>query len=77
MQTHHYGHLLKMSGGLHHISIFTDDVCKITESMKEKGATVVAEPEPGKAFDDELLSILYLGSGLNIELIDTKKESHK
>jgi len=45
--------------------------------MKEKGATVVAKPEPGKAFDDELLSILYLGSGLNIELIDTKKESHK
>jgi methylmalonyl-CoA/ethylmalonyl-CoA epimerase len=64
---------IKKGGGLHHICFFTEDVSKTTESMKEKGAIVVAEPEPGEAFDDELISFLYLGAGLNIELIDTKK----
>ncbi|MBL3591552.1 MAG: VOC family protein [gamma proteobacterium endosymbiont of Lamellibrachia anaximandri] len=64
---------LKKGEGLHHIGMLGDNVNETTEELKSKGGMVTLPPEKGEAFCNELISFLYLGSGLNIELIDTNK----
>jgi methylmalonyl-CoA/ethylmalonyl-CoA epimerase len=44
-------------------------------ALCDEGARVIAKPQPGEAFDDSLIAFLYLGFGLNIEIIDTDKRS--
>jgi methylmalonyl-CoA/ethylmalonyl-CoA epimerase len=46
----------------------------VTEACAElsaRGARVLAAPAPGEAFADHPIAFLYLGSGLNVEVIDT------
>ncbi|QYZ65143.1 MAG: hypothetical protein OI74_10690 [Gammaproteobacteria bacterium (ex Lamellibrachia satsuma)] len=64
---------LKKGEGLHHIGMMSDDVGEATEEMKSKGGLATLPPEKGEAFCNELISFFYIGSGLNIELIDTDK----
>lgn len=65
---------LKSKGeGLHHLGFRVGDVSGSLEELAEKGVRVTTAPEPGEAFDEELIAFCYLGSGLNIELIDTDK----
>jgi 4-hydroxyphenylpyruvate dioxygenase-like putative hemolysin len=58
-------------GGLHHLAFRTDSVPLAVAELAGKGARIVAAPEPGEAFDDGLIAFAFLGSGLNVELIDT------
>jgi len=64
---------LKKGEGLHHLGFKTMSVTAELEEMKEKGARITAKPQPGEAFDEELIAFAYLGGGVNIELIDTDK----
>jgi len=61
----------RAGGGLHHLAFRTDSVPLAVEDLADKGARILAAPEPGEAFDEGLIAFAFLGSGLNVELIDT------
>jgi methylmalonyl-CoA/ethylmalonyl-CoA epimerase len=62
----------KTGGGLHHLAFRTESVVDGANDLQSRGARIVTAPQPGEAFDDALISFAYLGSGLNVELIDTE-----
>lgn len=62
---------VKKGGGLHHIAFKAPEVETACADLAARGARVIAAPQPGEAFDDHLIAFLYLGLGLNIEVIDT------
>ncbi len=62
---------VKKGGGLHHIAFKSAAVETAIDDLATRGARLIAGPEPGEAFDDHLIAFLYLGFGLNIEVIDT------
>ena len=62
---------VRKGGGLHHICFKVDDVSAACAQLSAQGARVLAAPAPGEAFDDNLIAFLYLGMGLNIEVVDT------
>ena len=64
---------LKKGGGLHHVCFKVDDVNSVIISLQENGARLISGPEPGEAFEDELIAFLFTSFGLNVELIDTDK----
>ena len=62
---------LKKGGGLHHICFKTDDGEQAIQELANGGARLIAELQPGEAFDDHPIAFMYLGFGLNVEIIDT------
>jgi methylmalonyl-CoA/ethylmalonyl-CoA epimerase len=66
-------HFLKKGEGLHHLCFKVDDVRAQLAELEARGLRVLAPPEPGEAFDDQLIAFVYAGSGLNVELIDTDR----
>ncbi len=62
---------LKKGEGLHHLGFKVDDVTHSLDVLAGQGVRVTAAPQPGEAFDEALIAFAYLGSGLNVELIDT------
>ncbi len=62
---------VRKGGGLHHLCVKVPDVATACADLAGKGARVIAQPAPGEAFDDHLIAFLYLGLGLNVEVIDT------
>lgn len=62
---------VKKGGGLHHLCFRAEDGQAEIQELCDKGARVIAGPQPGEAFDDNLITFLFLGFGLNIEIIDT------
>lgn len=63
--------LQKRGEGLHHLGFSVGSVAEGVQELKERGARVTTEPEPGEAFDDGLIAFAYVGFGLNVELVDT------
>jgi methylmalonyl-CoA/ethylmalonyl-CoA epimerase len=47
------------------------DVEGACAALSAEGARVLAAPAPGEAFNDHPIAFLYLGFGLNIEVVDT------
>jgi methylmalonyl-CoA/ethylmalonyl-CoA epimerase len=62
---------LRKGEGLHHICFRVGDVAASCEELTAGGARVIAGPQPGEAFADQLIAFCYVGLGLNIELVDT------
>lgn len=62
-------------GGLHHICFKCNDVAKKTTELKNLGLRLIAEPQPGEAFENEKIAFFYSKDGVNIELIDTAKRA--
>lgn len=62
---------VKKGGGLHHLCFRTQDGKTKVQELCDNGARIIAGPQPGEAFDDNLITFLFLGFGLNIEVIDT------
>jgi methylmalonyl-CoA/ethylmalonyl-CoA epimerase len=62
---------VRKGGGLHHLCFKGQDVVSSCTELTSKGARLIAAPAPGEAFDDHLIAFLYLGLGLNVEVIDT------
>ena len=65
----------KGGGGLHHLCFSCNDVSETMADMHEKGLRILADPQPGEAFENEKIAFLYGKYGLNIELIDTDKRA--
>ena len=64
---------VKKGGGLHHLCFRANDGSAAIQELSDKGARLIAEPQPGEAFDDNLIAFLYLGFGMNVEVIDTEE----
>jgi len=64
---------LRKGGGLHHVCFKAPDVKAACDQLTADGARLLTPPEPGEAFDDGLIAFLYLGLGLNVEVIDTDR----
>lgn len=62
-------------GGLHHLCFKCTNIEVDIERLKEMGLRVLAGPQPGEAFENEMIAFLYVKQGLNIELIDTEKRA--
>lgn len=62
---------VRRGGGLHHVCFKVPNVPQACEALQERGARVLSAPAPGEAFDDHLIAFLYMGLGLNLEVIDT------
>ena len=62
---------VKKGGGLHHLCFHAEDGETSIQDLTSSGARLTTKPEPGEAFNDNLISFLYLGFGLSIEVIDT------
>jgi methylmalonyl-CoA epimerase len=65
--------LKKSGGGLHHLAFRTESVATGVADLEAKGARILAQPQPGEAFDEAEIAFAFLGMGLNVELIDTDK----
>ena len=62
-------------GGLHHLCFRCDSVDAEVARLVALGLRVLAPPEPGEAFDNEMIAFVYAGDGLNVELIDTERRA--
>jgi methylmalonyl-CoA/ethylmalonyl-CoA epimerase len=62
---------LRKGEGLHHVCFKVPDVQHDCDRLVARGARLLSPPAAGEAFDGGLIAFLYLGHGLNIELIDT------
>lgn len=62
---------VRKGGGLHHIGFKVPNVFEACAELEQKRARVIVEPEPGEAFDGHPIAFLFLGLGLNVEVIDT------
>ena len=62
-------------GGLHHLCFRGESLSEDLRILVEKGARVLVQPEPGEAFENEKIAFVYVGQGLNIEMIDTDKRA--
>jgi methylmalonyl-CoA/ethylmalonyl-CoA epimerase len=69
--------LARRGGGLHHLCFKCDSLHEGMDALVQKGARVLTPPEPGEAFDNEDIAFLYVGQGLNVELIDTEKRADR
>lgn len=65
----------KRGGGLHHLCFKCDNVDNAIESLKGKKMRLITRPEPGEAFNNEMIAFMLGQNGLNVELIDTDLKS--
>lgn len=65
----------RKGGGLHHLCFKTADMTGELDRLKQLRLRVIAEPQPGEAFDNEDIAFVWAKQGLNIELIETDKKA--
>jgi len=64
-------------GGMHHLGFRCKDVKEEMNRLKNLGLSVITNPQPGEAFENNRIAFLLGNQGLNIELIDTTKNNQK
>jgi methylmalonyl-CoA/ethylmalonyl-CoA epimerase len=64
-------------GGLHHLCFRCDDLNSQLQQLKVLGLRVIADAQPGEAFENERIAFVYARNGLNIELIETCKRARR
>jgi methylmalonyl-CoA/ethylmalonyl-CoA epimerase len=69
--------LAQRGGGLHHLCFRCDSLDAEVARLQAAGLRVLAEAQPGEAFDGERIAFVYAGNGLNVELIDTDKRASR
>ena len=62
-------------GGLHHLCFRCESVDAEVARLVALGLRILAPPEPGEAFENEMIAFVYAGDGLNVELIDTMRRA--
>lgn len=58
-------------GGPHHICFSCEDLEKQISELQEKGIRLLVAPQPGEAFNNELIAFMTGKYGINFELLDT------
>ena len=66
---------VRRGGGLHHLCFRAESIAPEVARLAALGMRIVAEPQPGEAFEDEPIAFVYAGDGLNVEIIDTEKRA--
>ncbi len=64
-------------GGLHHLCFKCAKVDEEEKRLRALGLRVLAEPQPGEAFENEKIAFVFSQQGLNIELIDTERRAER
>jgi methylmalonyl-CoA/ethylmalonyl-CoA epimerase len=59
----------------HHICFKCKDLNQGISTLKAKGMRLISPPEPGEAFNNNLIAFLLSTNGINIELIDTDSKA--
>lgn len=67
----------KKGGGLHHLCFRCNDLDETIETLREKRMRLITPPEPGEAFENDLIAFMLGQNGLNIELIDTDRKANR
>ena len=62
-------------GGFHHICFKCSDVKKKMNELSDKGLITLVQPQPGEAFNNNLIGFMLAKHGINIELIDTEEKA--
>ena len=66
---------VKKGGGLHHLCFRAENGETAIQELCDKGARVITEQQPGEAFDNNRIAFLFLGFGMNVEIIDTDQRA--
>ncbi len=61
-------------GGLHHLGFRRPSIVGAQEAIRAAGGRTLVEPQPGEAFDNELIAFSYL-YGVPPEIIETEKKA--
>ena len=61
--------------GLHHICFKCNNLTTEMNRLKKLGLRIIAQPQPGEAFENENIAFFYGKQGLNVELIETNKKA--
>jgi len=64
-------------GGLHHLCFKCPNIDDEISRLETLGLRILAEPQPGEAFENNNIAFLFAKQGLNIELIDTDKRARR
>lgn len=64
-------------GGLHHLGFRCENINVEILKLKNLGLRVIANPQPGEAFENNQIAFLLGNQALNIELIDTDIKARK
>lgn len=69
----------KKGGGIHHICFRTQNLISTLNEVKKKGneIRILVHPQPGEAFDNEMIAFAIAKFNLNIEFIDTEKRAKR
>jgi len=62
-------------GGFHHICFRCSDVNSQMNELSAKGLITLVPPQPGEAFNNNLIGFMLAKNGINIELIDTEEKA--
>jgi methylmalonyl-CoA/ethylmalonyl-CoA epimerase len=62
-------------GGFHHICFRCEKIPDTISQLVADGARVLADPQPGEAFEGEDIAFLFCRNGLNVELIQTDRKA--
>jgi methylmalonyl-CoA/ethylmalonyl-CoA epimerase len=69
--------LVRRGGGLHHLCFRCESLDAEVARLRAAGIRILAEPQPGEAFEGEEIAFFYAGNGLNVELIDTDRRASR
>jgi methylmalonyl-CoA/ethylmalonyl-CoA epimerase len=69
--------LARRGGGLHHICFKCGNLDDELTRLNTLGGRTLSPPGPGEAFENKEIAFVFVGQGLNIELIDTDKRANK
>ena len=69
--------LAQRGGGLHHLCFRCESLDAEVARLQAAGLRILADAQPGEAFDGERIAFVYAGNGLNVELIDTDKRASR
>ncbi|GIK23336.1 MAG: VOC family protein [Ignavibacterium sp.] len=67
----------RKGGGLHHLGFRCENINVEILKLKNLGLRVIANPQPGEAFENNQIAFLLGNQALNIELIDTDIKARK
>jgi methylmalonyl-CoA/ethylmalonyl-CoA epimerase len=62
---------VRKGGGLHHLCIRCNGLEDALPLMKQAGARILVDPQPGEAFRGHNIAFCLVPGNLNIEMIDT------